>query len=78
MMFWTSTESGQTFLQRGKGIPDINGRGKGDQYVVIRIQVPTKLTAEQRELLRQFAATTGERIHEGGEGKGILGRLFGQ
>ena len=70
------TQSEQVFTLRGKGIPDINGRGKGDQHVVVKIQVPTKLTNEQRELLRQFAATTGETLQPN-EGKGILGRIFG-
>jgi molecular chaperone DnaJ len=70
------TQSGQTFTLRGKGIPDINGRGKGDQHVIVRVQVPTRLTAEQRELLKQFAATMGECVQEN-ESKGILGRIFG-
>lgn len=73
------TQSGHRFTLRGKGIPDINGRGKGDQYVIVNVQVPTKLTTEQRELLKQFAATTGENVHETHDGKagGILGRIFG-
>lgn len=71
------TQSGQTFTMRGKGLPDINGRGKGDLNVVVRVQVPTKLTQEQRELLRQFASTTGENLHQN-EDKGILGRIFGR
>ena len=70
------TQAGQVFTLRGKGIPDVNGRGKGDQHVVVKVQVPTKLTAEQRTLLKQFAATMGEQVHES-EGKGILGKLFG-
>jgi molecular chaperone DnaJ len=71
------TQPGQVFTMRGKGLPEINGRGKGDEYVVVKVQVPTRLTPEQRELLRQFAGTTGEKIQEHAEGKGILGRLFG-
>ena len=71
------TQSGQTFTLRGKGIPDINGRGKGDEHVVVHVQVPTKLTAEQREILKQFAATTGEKTSESHEKGTILGRLFG-
>jgi molecular chaperone DnaJ len=72
------TQSGHRFTLRGKGSPDVNGRGKGDQHVIVNVQVPTKLTAEQRELLRQFAATTGENVSETHDGKGgILGRIFG-
>ncbi|MDW8208112.1 MAG: molecular chaperone DnaJ [Chloroherpetonaceae bacterium] len=73
------TQSGQRFTLRGKGIPDINGRGKGDQHVIVTVQVPTRLTAEQRQLLRQFAATMGEQIHDPHDHRpgGILGRIFG-
>ncbi len=72
------TQPGQKFTLRGKGLPDINGRGKGDEHILVRVQVPTKLTHEQRELLRQFAATTGERVAEGHGGKnGILGKILG-
>jgi molecular chaperone DnaJ len=72
------TQSGHRFTLRGKGIPDINGRGKGDQHVIVQVQVPTRLTAEQRELLKQFAATTGEQLNQSQEQKGgILGRIFG-
>ena len=68
------TQPGQTFSLRGKGMPDVNGRSKGDQHVIVRVAVPTKLSPEQRDLLRQFALTMGEKI-EAAE-KGILGRIF--
>jgi molecular chaperone DnaJ len=71
------TQSGQKFTLRGRGIPDINGRGKGDEHVVVRVQVPTKLTPEQRELLKQFAATMGERMQDPA-GKGIFSRILGE
>ncbi len=71
------TQSGQVFTLRGRGLPDVNGRGKGDEHVIIKVQVPHKLTAEQRELLKQFAATMGEQVHDGGDKKGNMGRLFG-
>jgi molecular chaperone DnaJ len=65
------TQTGTTFRLRGKGIPSINGRGRGDQYVTIKVQVPTALTAEQREALSAFGATMGETTIEGGM-KGFL------
>ena len=71
------TQSGQAFTLRGKGLPDINGRGKGDEHIVVKVQVPTKLSAEQRDLLKQFAATMGENHTEQHHNKGIMGRLFG-
>ena len=43
------TQPGTTFRLRGKGIPELRGRGRGDQYVTVRIQVPTSLNSEQKE-----------------------------
>ena len=60
------TQPGTTFRLRGKGIPDLNGRGRGDQYVTVRVQVPTSLNAEQKEALNAFGEATGETIPEGG------------
>ena len=60
------TPPGTTFRLRGKGIPSINGRGRGDQFVTIRLQVPTSLTSEQREALNAYAAAMGERVEESG------------
>lgn len=48
------TQSGKEFSVRGKGIPYLNERGRGDLIVQIAIQTPTKLTKIQKELLRQF------------------------
>ncbi len=67
------TQSGHQFTLRGQGVPDVHGRGKGDLHVVLQVDVPRKLTAEQRELLKQFAATMGEEH----EHKGLFGKLFG-
>ena len=73
------TQPGQVYTMKGKGIPDLNGRSKGDQHVVIKVEVPSKLTNEQRELLRQFAATTGEKLTESHHnGPNILGRILGK
>ncbi len=54
------TQTGTTFRLRGKGIPSVNGRGRGDQYVTVTVQVPTSLTAAQKEALHAFAAAMGE------------------
>ncbi|MFA6669612.1 MAG: molecular chaperone DnaJ [Bacillota bacterium] len=48
------TQSGTVFRLRGKGIPRLNNRGRGDQYVKVVVEVPRKLSAEQKELLRKF------------------------
>jgi molecular chaperone DnaJ len=48
------TQSGATFKIRGKGVPDLNGRGRGDLLVQVRVQTPTKLNKRQRELLEEL------------------------
>ena len=54
------TQTGTTFRLRGKGVPSMSGRGRGDQYVIVRVTVPTNLTAQQKEALQAFAETMGE------------------
>lgn len=51
------TQPGTRFKLRGKGMPNVSGRGHGDLYVVARVSVPKKLTREQKQLLEQLAAT---------------------
>ena len=58
------TQSGTTFRLKGKGIPSINGRGRGDQYVTVYIETPKNLNKEQKEALKKFAETMGESIYE--------------
>lgn len=58
------TQSGTTFRLKGKGIPAINGRGRGDQYVTVYIETPKNLNKEQREALRKFAESVGEGNYE--------------
>ncbi|MDE3105588.1 MAG: molecular chaperone DnaJ [Acidobacteriota bacterium] len=48
------TQSGREFRLRGKGVPHLNSSGKGDLIVEIQVQTPSKLTKQQRELLRQL------------------------
>ena len=58
------TQSGTTFRLKGKGIPAINGRGRGDQYVTVYIETPRNLNREQKEALKKFAETVGENNYE--------------
>ncbi len=48
------TQSGQTFRLKDKGLPSLNGRGKGDIYVKVNVEVPVNLNSRQRELLEEF------------------------
>jgi molecular chaperone DnaJ len=51
------TQSGKEFKLRGKGVPHLNASGKGDLIVEIRVQTPSKLNKQQKELLRQLSET---------------------
>jgi molecular chaperone DnaJ len=48
------TQHGDIFKLKGKGIVNLNSRGRGDQMIKISIEIPRNLTEEQRELLRKF------------------------
>lgn len=50
------TQAGAIFRLRGKGIPYIRSKGRGDEYVNIEVEIPKNLTAKQKELLREFEA----------------------
>ena len=54
------TQPGAVFRMRGKGIPYLRGTGRGDQFVTVNITVPKGMNANQKELLRQYAASMGE------------------
>ena len=48
------TQSGTKFRLRGQGIQYLNGRGRGDQYVIVDVEIPKKVTRAQREALKAF------------------------
>jgi len=54
------TQPGTVLTLRGKGMPSLRRGRRGDQRVVVNVVIPRKLTADQRDLLEQFAATLGE------------------
>lgn len=58
------TQSGEVLRLRGAGLPDLSGRGRarGDQLVQVVVEVPRKLTARQKELLREYAETEEENV----------------
>ena len=58
------TQTGTTFRLRDKGIPYMNGRGRGDQYVTVYIETPRNLNKEQKEALKKFSETLGESNYE--------------
>ena len=50
------TQSGKVFRIKGKGVPSLQGGGRGDQHVRVFVETPTHLSREQRDLLERFAA----------------------
>ena len=58
------TQPETTFRLRGKGIPGLHGRGRGDQYVSVKVQIPTGLSSKQKEALRDFARAMGEIVDD--------------
>ncbi len=52
------TQSGTTLRIRSKGVPVLNGHGKGDLFVEVRVQTPSKLNKRQRELLQELEGLT--------------------
>ncbi|MDY3617493.1 molecular chaperone DnaJ [Agathobaculum sp.] len=52
------TQTGTVFRMKGKGIQNVSGRGRGDQYVRVNIEVPRNLSDKQKKLLREFEDNT--------------------
>jgi molecular chaperone DnaJ len=70
------TQPGTTLTLRGEGMPRLRDRGRGDLKVVVDVMVPTRLTGEQRELLKRFEAASGEETYSD-EGASFFDRLRG-
>lgn len=67
------TQTGTVFRLRGKGIKNLRGSNKGDQYVRVKVEVPKKLNEKQKSILMQFAQECGE-IHDN-EKKGFFDKI---
>jgi molecular chaperone DnaJ len=75
-----STQTGTTFRLRGKGMPDVSGRGRGDLLVTVQAITPKKLSKDQKKLLEQLAATLPEqkvkpKEREDEDDRGIFGKV---
>ena len=67
------TQPGRQFVLRGRGVPQVQGRGRGDLRVLVQVEVPTKLSAAESDLLRRFAEERGEAVHP--PDKGFFSRV---
>ena len=62
------TQPGRLHVLRGKGMPVLQGFGRGDQRVLVNVQVPRRLSEEQRRLLEEFEQSASEETYEADEG----------
>lgn len=67
------TQQATVFRLRNKGIPYVNGRGRGDQYVKVNIEVPTNLSAKQKDALREFEKLSSDKNYH--KRKGFFDKL---
>lgn len=56
------TQPGRIFRLKGKGIPDLHSRDTGDELVRVEIDIPTKLSLQQKQLIEEFARLSGEEL----------------
>jgi molecular chaperone DnaJ len=59
----SGTQGGAVFRLKGKGVPRLGRRGRGDQVVMVKVEVPTKLNKEQQDLLKELAKAGGEDLN---------------
>jgi molecular chaperone DnaJ len=71
--FSAGTQPGEVRVLRGRGMPVLQGFGRGDQRVLVNVQVPRRLTDEQKRLLEEFERTADAETYRTDEG--FLGKL---
>jgi molecular chaperone DnaJ len=78
------TQPGDVIVRKGQGIPRVDGRGRGEHVVRFRVEIPKRLSKREKELLRELAEQSGEKLtaeaDEPGDAgaEGVLGGLFGR
>jgi molecular chaperone DnaJ len=68
MTFEPGTQPGEIVVLRGRGLPVLQGFGRGNQRVLVNVTVPRRLTEEQRQLLEEFERLAGLETYEPSEG----------
>jgi molecular chaperone DnaJ len=66
-------QPGDVIVRRGEGITRVNGRGRGDHHVQLKVVIPTKLSQREQDLLREIADEIGEDVRE--PKKGLFERI---
>jgi molecular chaperone DnaJ len=68
------SQHGREFVLKGRGVPMVRGRGRGDLRVELAVEIPTRLPPAQEELLRRLAEERGEVVDPPG-GSGLFSRI---
>lgn len=63
----SGVQSGAEFRIKGKGVPSLEGRGRGDLRVIVKVVTPSKLSPEQKKLLQELSQTFGDRQNKDGK-----------
>lgn len=58
----SGTQPGKVLKMRGKGVPRLRSNSRGDQLVIVNVEVPTRLSGEQRELFEKLAESLGSEV----------------
>ena len=69
------TQSGKVMRLRGKGLPDVNGRGRGDIIIVVDVVIPTTLTKEERKLVEELSEQPNFKRAESRDKEDVLSRM---
>ncbi|MBI5052972.1 MAG: molecular chaperone DnaJ [Chloroflexi bacterium] len=69
------SQPGRVFKLRDQGVPRVQRSGRGDQYVIMNVDIPTSLTADQRKLFKDLDKVLGEAKASEGKDKGLLDAL---
>jgi molecular chaperone DnaJ len=69
------TQPATVLRLRGRGLPGLRGRGQGNLHVLVNVLVPSRLSDEQRELLRRFAESANGETYPGPKQEGLFDRI---
>jgi molecular chaperone DnaJ len=75
LSFDPGTQPGEIRVLRGRGMPVLQGYGRGDHRVLVNVVVPRRLTDEQRKLLKEFEAATSADTYRGDDDEGFFDKL---
>lgn len=58
----SGTQPGKVITMRGKGVPHLRGSGRGDQFVVVNVEIPKRLSGDQRKIFEELAESLGTEV----------------